>query len=736
MSGSRINEISTRTTDSTVDSRARTKNVCGDDQNKEKRRREKSSAGSGGNLFSGDLKGACNSIDEDEIDNENDNNGNDNYSDDISLERKDKKGSDKANHENDHAKKSEINTSKFETEKEGKEKDKQKVRKKEIIKFQLDNDSDDYVEGVNENNFLSDPGFVDEFSSSFDEIDEKQLEFVSPFIFSPDFVPDCYLDLEVFEKASNLDINNMDKFAPVKNTENLQYSAEVAAEYEKLYDDMEHLMDYGDEEFEDEDEEDDDDDDDDDDDGNFSSGCGSDEEDVEDEGEGEGRGEKEIMMIKVELEEENEAIGRERGRGRDTAGVERERNDCYIQGGGRGSQMKGEKEVLWSEMENRRGSAGEINGIYDYSMTVDLAGNRQGQDLAVGQGQGVGVGVIDEKEKVRFRTESDDNVNELERSFEKRKSRNNDDNSNDNDYTKESERDINERTELRISTKESVCSVSNDVLERMDAPDLINWFQRTMESSCSEKTPDRQSKKLEIDQPIDSIRCEKDVEGITKLNVKTDNVSNKSEEDRGPSTDDSVLSVFSQDDIDSIHYNSLADAQQQQQQQSGKTQDPIESQNQNSKDLEPDINKNNRDLGPAIFTLPKRVCVIRTEDFSGIVKNFSQACNPEELSTVRQLELNSVDERNRELNKKILKVKKLRKSLESCLGISAFEESIMFLRSVAGADVEVEMTDDDDYLLCEMEEIVGADGLKYLDKLYALITLEAEIDLEYDHIDD
>ena len=40
------------------------------------------------------------------------------------------------------------------------------------------------------------------------------------------------------------------------------------------------------------------------------------------------------------------------------------------------------------------------------------------------------------------------------------------------------------------------------------------------------------------------------------------------------------------------------------------------------------------------------------------------------------------------------------------------------------------------FLLSEMEEIVGADGLKYLDKLYALITLEEEIDIDYDHIDD
>ena len=138
----------------------------------------------------------------------------------------------------------------------------------------------------------------------------------------------------------------------------------------------------------------------------------------------------------------------------------------------------------------------------------------------------------------------------------------------------------------------------------MDAPDLIEWFQRTVESNPSD---DLLSSSLEIQIPNETIEQEnKKKERIIKNlseNDDTKNSNNKSSIDHGPSTDDSVLSVFSQDEIDSIHYNSLAVIKQQS--DLGLDSRPVS--NKDVGDLGPNGGKNNGDLGPAVFTLPKRV---------------------------------------------------------------------------------------------------------------------------------
>lgn len=56
-------------------------------------------------------------------------------------------------------------------------------------------------------------------------------------------------------------------------------------------------------------------------------------------------------------------------------------------------------------------------------------------------------------------------------------------------------------------------------------------------------------------------------------------------------------------------------------------------------------------------------------------------------------------------------------------GDDAFYQATAFLRSVNNINIEDD-NNDDDYLLYEMEEIVGADGLRYLDDIFTFITLE------------
>ena len=613
-----------------------------------------------------------------------------------------------------------------------------KEKKRVSINSGSDNDS---IEDVD---ILSDFGFDDEFSSGFDEWSEQQIDLVSPFIFSPDFVPDCYLDPEVFEKVLNLDADDMD-FVPVKNTENMQYSAEVAAEYEKLYEEMEDLMsgqrigyeaggdgvNYNDDVFGGDD---DDDDDDESEESENSDSSNNNSDNRDRDGDVGCDRKRSHTMEDKEKEKEKERRGGGVG-GKEVVTTTTElRNGAKVPTG----QMK--VAGPYAVRDSRSGSAGEAYGIYDYSVTVDIAGNRQIQGLEEGQGPRHGaVGPV-----IRTRVSSPINTSRLliDHSAEKY-------NEEDNNISAESARKNKERIDLRMSLKEKVCSVTDDVLEKMDAPDLIEWFQRTVDSNPSE---DLLSNNFEIQKPCDTSEKENKKKNMMMKNLNEDDITSnsnhKSGVDRGPSTDDSVLSVFSQDEIDSIHYNSLAVVQQ----QSDLVPDSSPISNKDAGDLGPNGGNNNGDLGPAVFTLPKRVWVTRTVDFTGVVEDLSQALNTEELRTVGRKKKNDKEidndsenengigrlktrnEKNEELNTKISKVLKLRKSLESSLGISAFEEAVMFLRSVAG--VEVESSDDDDYLLSEMEEIVGADGLKYLDKLYALITLEEEIDIDYDHIDD
>ena len=626
-------------------------------------------------------------------------------------------------------------------------------KEKKRISINSGSDNDSIEEDID---ILSDFGFDDEFSSELDELSPQQIDLVSPFIFSPDFVPDCYLDPEVFEKVLNLDTDDMD-FVPVKNTENMQYSAEVAAEYEKLYEEMEDLMsgqrngaeggngdgNYDDEAFGGDDNDDNDDDDDDD---SVESESSSDSKSNNSRGKDNGkdngnendqdRDKERDGDFKRKVGDPRKESEKER-RERDVGGTEMAIMNTELKGINRIPAVLMKAPTV---RDTRSGSAGEAYGIYDYSVTVDIAGNRQIQGLEEGQGPRHGaVGPV-MRTKVsspmstsRSRLMSDPHIEKY--------------NEENNNISVESARKNKEKVDLRMSLKEKVCSVTDDVLEKMDAPDLIEWFQRTVESNPSDNLL---SNSLEIQIPNETIEQEnqKKERIIKNLNEddNTKNSNNKITIDHGPSTDDSVLSVFSQDEIDSIHYNSLAVVKQQS--DLGLDSRPVS--NKDVGDLGPNGGINNGDLGPAVFTLPKRVWVTRTVDFTGVVEDLSQALSTEELRTVGRKKKNeeegedeqelgferlkTVNEKNEELNITISKVLKLRKSLQSSLGISAFEEAVMFLRSVAG--VEVETSDDDDYLLSEMEEIIGADGLKYLDKLYALITLEEEIDIDYDHIND
>ena len=193
--------------------------------------------------------------------------------------------------------------------------------------------------------------------------------------------------------------------------------------------------------------------------------------------------------------------------------------------------------------------------------------------------------------------------------------------------------------------------------------------------------------------------------GNNNGNGKSQSTDENENERHSPKTVESVVSIFSQIDTD---LNDIT-----------------------NKLL---LNGTDKEDYPAKFSplFPKRVWVNRTVDFSAVVEDLGRALTSEELRTIGRINTNIDNENNgnHENNEKNMIADRLRKSLQLSLGSEAFFEAMMFLRSVAG--VEVESSDDDDYLLLELEEIVGADGLKYLDDLFSLITLEEEIENDED----
>ena len=70
----------------------------------------------------------------------------------------------------------------------------------------------------------------------------------------------------------------------------------------------------------------------------------------------------------------------------------------------------------------------------------------------------------------------------------------------------------------------------------------------------------------------------------------------------------------------------------------------------------------------------------------------------------------------------------LRRSLQQSLGTDAFDEARMFLRAVASIQGEDLNSQDDEDLLQQLEGIVGADGLQYMEDIFSLITLEDDIE--------
>lgn len=70
----------------------------------------------------------------------------------------------------------------------------------------------------------------------------------------------------------------------------------------------------------------------------------------------------------------------------------------------------------------------------------------------------------------------------------------------------------------------------------------------------------------------------------------------------------------------------------------------------------------------------------------------------------------------------------LRRSLQQSLGTEAFDEARMFLRAVASIQGEDLNSQDDEDLLQQLEGIVGADGLQYMEDIFSLITLEDDIE--------
>jgi hypothetical protein len=140
--------------------------------------------------------------------------------------------------------------------------------------------------------------------------------------------------------------------------------------------------------------------------------------------------------------------------------------------------------------------------------------------------------------------------------------------------------------------------------------------------------------------------------------------------------------------------------------------------------------KNDKDdviTGISLESPLKRVWVPKTVDFALVVENLQVALTAEELRTINWKKT------LRKTSRKVAEADILRRSLQVSLGVEAFNDASNFLRTVATMQIEDSNTEDDEYLLSQMEEIVGAEGLQYMEEIFTLITMED--DIERDEID-
>lgn len=118
----------------------------------------------------------------------------------------------------------------------------------------------------------------------------------------------------------------------------------------------------------------------------------------------------------------------------------------------------------------------------------------------------------------------------------------------------------------------------------------------------------------------------------------------------------------------------------------------------------------------------KGIWVNSEVDFDKVVRNLHIALKADEPYTVeRKAPPRRTFQRMRE-------AEALRRNLQSSLGVEAFDEAKMFLRAVASIQVEDPNSQDDEYLLQQLEGIVGADGLQYMEDIFSLITMEDDIE--------
>jgi hypothetical protein len=118
----------------------------------------------------------------------------------------------------------------------------------------------------------------------------------------------------------------------------------------------------------------------------------------------------------------------------------------------------------------------------------------------------------------------------------------------------------------------------------------------------------------------------------------------------------------------------------------------------------------------------KGIWVNSEVDFDKVVRNLHIALKADEPYTAeRKVPPRRTFQRMRE-------AEALRRTLQSSLGVEAFDEAKMFLRAVASIQGEDPNSQDDEYLLQQLEGIVGADGLQYMEDIFSLITMEDDIE--------
>ena len=119
--------------------------------------------------------------------------------------------------------------------------------------------------------------------------------------------------------------------------------------------------------------------------------------------------------------------------------------------------------------------------------------------------------------------------------------------------------------------------------------------------------------------------------------------------------------------------------------------------------------------------LPKRAWVSKTVDFALVVEDLQVALTAGEMRTINRKEI------LRETSRKVAEADVLRRSLQAALGTEAFSDASYFLRTVATMQIEESNAEEDEYLLSQMEDIVGAEGLQYMEDIFSLITMEDDI---------